>query len=57
MQRAASLRRPYGLIRSKAPVLGAAYGNKPTPNLENKPAQVSFYRDFWAYNVCRSKTH
>jgi len=27
-QRAASLRRPYGLIRSKAPVLGAAYGAK-----------------------------
>jgi hypothetical protein len=27
-QRAASMRRPYGLFRSKAPVLGAAYGAK-----------------------------
>jgi hypothetical protein len=34
MQRAASLRRPYGLIRSKAPVLGAAYGRKPYRKLK-----------------------
>jgi len=30
-QRAASLRRPYGLIPSKAPVLGAAYGGQTLP--------------------------
>jgi hypothetical protein len=30
MQRDASLHRPFGLIRSKAVVLGAAYGRKPT---------------------------
>jgi len=32
-QRAASLHRPYGLFRSKAPVLGAAYGSKTIPIL------------------------
>jgi len=31
-QRAASLRRPFGLIPSKAPVLGAAYGINPPHN-------------------------
>jgi len=30
-QRDASLHRPCGLIRPKAPVLGAAYGTKPFP--------------------------
>jgi len=30
-QRDASLHRPCGLFRSKAPVLGAAYGNKTIP--------------------------
>ncbi|WP_157199390.1 hypothetical protein [Methylomonas koyamae] len=29
-KRDASLHRPYGLFRSKAPVLGAAYGTKPS---------------------------
>jgi len=29
-QRDASLHRPYGLFRPKAPVLGAAYGRKPS---------------------------
>jgi hypothetical protein len=33
-QRAASLPHPFGLIRSKAPVLGAAYGRKPTVELK-----------------------
>ncbi|MDD1620162.1 MAG: hypothetical protein LUQ11_01680, partial [Methylococcaceae bacterium] len=33
-QRDASLHRPCGLFRSIAPVLGAAYGRKPSPNLE-----------------------
>jgi hypothetical protein len=45
MQRAASLRRPYGLIRSKAPVLGAACGRKPTGNLKfNQLRSVGFCR-------------
>jgi len=30
-QRAASMRRPCGLIPPKAPVLGAAYGRNPVP--------------------------
>jgi len=30
-QRAASMPHPFGLFRSKAPVLGAAYGNKTIP--------------------------
>jgi hypothetical protein len=33
-QRAASMPHPYGLVRSKAPVLGAAYGKKPLPQLK-----------------------
>jgi len=33
-QRAASMRRPYGLIRSKAPVLSAAYGKKTITHTE-----------------------
>jgi hypothetical protein len=33
-QRDASMHRPYGLIRPKAPVLGAAYGKKTTPEFE-----------------------
>jgi len=36
-QRAASMPHPYGLFRSKAPVLGAAYGQKTTPELKLKP--------------------
>jgi len=32
-QRAASLPHPYGLFRSKAPVLGAAYGRTTIPGL------------------------
>jgi len=30
-QRAASMRRPCGLIPPKAPILGAAYGGNPVP--------------------------
>ncbi|WP_446808693.1 hypothetical protein ACH50O_15635 [Methylomonas sp. 2BW1-5-20] len=33
-QRAASMPHPFGLIRSKAPVLGAAYGIKPSRNIK-----------------------
>jgi hypothetical protein len=33
-QRAASMPHPCGLFRSKAAVLGAAYGKKPNPNLK-----------------------
>jgi hypothetical protein len=35
-QRDASLHRPYGLIRPKAPVLGAAYGRKTIPKFEGR---------------------
>jgi len=34
-QRDASLHRPCGLIRPKAPVLGAAYGRKTIPEYRN----------------------
>jgi hypothetical protein len=42
-QRAASLRRPYGLIRSKAPVLGAAYGNTPRPKCHKAHYRLVFH--------------
>jgi len=35
LQRDASLHRPCGLICSKAPVLGTAYGRKPALDLKN----------------------
>jgi hypothetical protein len=52
MQRAASLRRPYGLIRSKAPVLGAANGRKPSRKLKEALFIFWYHQLRWLMLFC-----